>query len=92
MTPVVPRGKSSLPFWLRPAEETFDVFGKVERDVAVLVAPAVTRPSASTGSDVAPRHYPGVPQSSRFLERRIELQAEIGRRACRERVAKPAPQ
>jgi hypothetical protein len=48
------------------------------------------RLAAPTGSEVAPLHYPRV-LDPRFLRRRVDPQAEFGRRACGERVAKPTP-
>ena len=64
---------------------------KSNRGVAVLAGGALPpRLAASTGSDVAPRQYPRA-AGPRFLGRRVDPQAEFGRRACGERVAKPAP-
>ena len=64
---------------------------KSSRAVAVLAGGAYPpRLAASTGSDVAPQQYPRT-VGPRFLGRRVDPQAEFGRRACGERVAKPAP-
>ena len=64
---------------------------KSNRGVAVLTGGARPRRlTASMGSDVAPSQHPRA-AGSRFLGRRVDPQTEIGRRACGERVAKPAP-
>jgi hypothetical protein len=61
------------------------------RGVAVLAGGALPpRLAASTGSEVAPLQYPRT-AGPRFLGRRIDPQTEFGRRACGERMAKPAP-
>ena len=61
------------------------------RGVAVLAGGALPpRLAASTGSDVAPLQYPRT-AGPRFLGRRVDPQAEFGRRACGKRMAKPAP-
>ena len=64
---------------------------KSSRGVAVLAGGAFPpRLTAPMGSDVAPLQNPRT-AGSRFLGRRVDPQTEIGRRACGERVAKPAP-
>jgi hypothetical protein len=64
---------------------------KSSRGVAVLAGGAnPARLAASTGSEVAPLQYPRT-AGPRFLGRRVDPQAEFGRRAYGERMAKPAP-
>ncbi len=61
------------------------------RGVAVLAGGALPpRLAAPTGSEVAPPQYPRA-AGPRFLGRRVDPQAEFGRRAYGERMAKPAP-
>jgi hypothetical protein len=64
---------------------------KSSSGVAVLAGGALPpRLAAPMGSEVAPLQYPRT-VGPRFLGRRVDLQAEFGRLACGERMAKPAP-
>src|ERR1700722_4605742 len=64
---------------------------KSNRDVAALAGGELPpRLAASKRSNVAPPQKPRT-AGSRILGRRVDPQTEIGRRACGERVAKPAP-
>jgi len=64
---------------------------KSSRGVAVLAGGALPpRLAASTGGEVVPLQYPRT-AGPRFLGRRDDPQAEFGRLACGERMAKPAP-
>ena len=82
---------SSLLVWPWQAGSVTARGTKSKRDVAVPGGGVLPSPSAaSTVAEVGHWNHPRA-SGSRFLGRRVDPQAEIGRRARGERVAKPAP-